>query len=123
MNLALWFTTFVHDDKVKAILVLIAVDFILGVAAAFKTNTFQLSYFAQFARDDLLGKVVPYFVLYAASIVVGGSGVLGSWVTFNTLSDSLFAIVVAAMVGSIYKSLADLGLNLPLPPALNKALK
>lgn len=122
-SIPVWLATFAHDDKLKIVLVLIAVDFILGVTAALKTNTFQLSYLANFAKDDLLGKVVPWFVLYSAALVAGHQTILGSVVDFGDLADVTFGIVTAAMAGSIYKSLTDLGFSLPLPPALNRSLK
>lgn len=122
MNIALWFLTFVNDDKVKAILVLVAVDFVFGVCSALKAGTFQLSYVAAFVRDDLLSKVVPYFVVYAAALTAGHTTILFNVIDFGDVADTIFGIVVAAMAGSIYKSLGELGFQLPLPQKLQRAL-
>jgi hypothetical protein len=99
---------FAHDDKVKWVLVLIAVDFVLGVIAAIVTGTFRLSYVGDFLRKDVLGKVVPWFVLYAAGKVTTQE--LPGGVTFATLADGAFVIIVGALGGSILKSLAELNL-------------
>lgn len=99
---------FVVDDKFKIILILIAIDVVLGVCAAFKTSTFRLSYLAEFAKDDLLGKVVPWFVLYSGAILAGGASIAG--VDLGDIAGTLYALIVAAMVGSIFGSLRQLGL-------------
>lgn len=113
MNVSQWLVTFMHDDKLKTVLVLIAVDFILGVAAAVKGGTFRLSYVAQFAKDDLLGKVVPWFVLYAAALVAGHTTILPGVYDIGDAASTLWGIVVAALGGSIIKSLGDFGVPVP----------
>lgn len=105
-----------HDKQLQLVAVLIAADVIFGVAAALKTNTFSLSYIATFARDDVLGKVVPWFALYSFSKVVAGNVVPG--VDFGTLATATFALVTAALVGSLVTSLTDLGV--PIPQALSR---
>ena len=63
---ALW-----HDARLQAALGLVALDLALGVIAAFHANTFALSKLAGFVRDDLLGKLVPWAVLYGAAKLCG----------------------------------------------------
>jgi hypothetical protein len=99
---------FGHDDKVKWVLCLIAADFVLGICAAIVTKKFRFSYLADFLRADVLGKVLPWFVLYALGKVTTQK--LPGGVTFATLADGAFAIIAAAIGASILKSLAELGL-------------
>lgn len=103
--------SFVTDKQVTLVAVLIAADLVFGVAAALKLGTFNLSYIATFAKDDVLGKVVPWFALFAFSKVSPGNLVAG--VDFGTLATATFAIVTAALVGSLVSSLADLGVPVP----------
>lgn len=108
MQLASWVHTFFHDDKVLVVLLLIALDFILGVSAALYTKTFKMSYIAAFARDDILEKVVPYFALYAAALADGHMNIIIPGVDLGIIAGSVYALIVAAMVASILKSLKDL---------------
>lgn len=103
--------SFVTDKQVTLVAVLIAADLIFGVAAALKTSTFSLSYLANFAKDDILGKVLPWFALFAFSKVNPGDLVAG--IDFGQLATATFAIVTAALVGSLVSSLADLGIPVP----------
>jgi len=105
--------SFVTDEQFKAVAAAIVVDLVLGVAAAVYLHTFRLTYLANFARNDVLGKVFPFFVLHSAAIVAGGTNVVIPGLDVGNLSDATFAIVLAALVGSILKSLADFGLPLP----------
>lgn len=104
---------FVNDATLQAVLVLIALDLVLGVVAAVKTSEFSFAKLAGFARDDVLGKVVPWFVLYAAAFFAPAVDVLG--VDLDTVQKGVFALVVVALVGSLMSSLADLGFQLPNP--------
>jgi hypothetical protein len=103
---ALW-----HDARLQAALGLVAVDLVLGITAAFHANTFALSKLAGFVRDDLLGKLIPWAVLYAAAKLTRVT-----WA--DAAQNVVYAGVVAAWVGSIASSLKDLGFNVPLPQSL-----
>lgn len=103
--------SFFSDDKLKAVLVLITVDFVLGSIAAVKTKTFRLSFVADLARNDLLFKVVPWFVLYSGALVAGQQQILISGITIGTVAGSLYVLVVAALGGSVASSLLELGLG------------
>ena len=116
MNITTILSSFAHDKQVALVLSLIAADFILGVAAAFKQGTFRLTYVSNFARNDLLGKVVPWFAVFAFDKATSAAGIVGpvDWSQANTVA---FGVVTLAMVGSILSSLADLGIALPAPIA------
>src|SRR2546423_10260255 len=101
--------SFAKDDKLKTVLILIAVDFILGVLAAMKMGTFRFSYLGDFLRRDVLFKVVPWFTLYSAGKLTTTKAIPG--INFATLADGAFAIIVAAMVGSILASVNQLRLS------------
>ena len=108
MTLGTLLHAFVSDATVKTVAALVAADFILGVAAALKDGSFSFGYLHGFLTNDVLGKVVPFFALYAGAKV----GTSGNW--FSGIRDATFAAVVAGMTASILKSLGDLGVaNLP----------
>lgn len=104
---------FATDTQTKTILLLIGADLILGVLAAFKAGTFKLTYVANFARNDLLGKVVPFFAVDALAMVAGSTDVVIPGLDLSIVADGMFVAVTAAMVGSLVSSLTDLGVALP----------
>ena len=104
--------SFASNEQVKAVAVLIAADLVLGVLAAVKMGQFRLTYISNFLRNDVVGKVVPWFALFALGKTSGAS-VVG--VDFGTISDAAFVVATAALVGSLATSLKDLGLALPTP--------
>lgn len=108
--------SFAKDTQVSIVLSLIAADFVLGIAAALKLGTFRMTYIANFARNDLLGKVLPWFAVFALSKASGAAGLVGP-IDWGNASDALFVIATGAMGGSILKSLADFGVTLPNPLA------
>lgn len=108
---------FFNDNKVHTVAILVALDLILGVMAAVKTGTFQLSYIAKFLHDDVLGKVVPFFVLYVAG-KTAGKGVLIGGINFDVISDGAWVIVLAALTGSLLGSVSQLFPGLPVPASL-----
>lgn len=102
-----------NDNLVIYALILVAVDFILGVAAALAKHTFRLSYIADFARNDVLAKLLPWGALYVGAKLAPDAGT--SIFDLGTAAGALYALVVAAWVGSILSSLADLGLPIKAP--------
>lgn len=104
---------FITDDKFVVAAILIALDLVLGTAASFRLGTFRVSYLADFARNDILFKLVPWFTLFAAAEVAGSRDIVIPGLDVGALATAMFALVVAAWVGSIYSSLGDLGINLP----------
>src|SRR4249920_623707 len=112
MNITEILHSFAGDEQVKAVIILIVADIILGIIAAVVDSGqhFSLTYIANFLRNDVLGKVVPWFALYALG-KTSGSTILG--VDFSTIADGAFVLVSAALVGSLLSSLGDLGLPIP----------
>jgi hypothetical protein len=111
MNLGNLLHQFVSDTQFQTVAALIVLDLILGVAAAAKTRTFQVAYLANFARNDVLGKVVPFFVIDSAAIVAGGTNIFIPGVDLTNVAHGMFVLVTAAMVGSLLSSLKDLGFS------------
>lgn len=115
--LQVWLHTFAADDKVHIALLLVLADFIFGVAAAVKANSFRLSFVADLLRKDILGKLLPYFGLYAMALVAGNIDVVIPGLDFGVLAGAAYALLVAALVGSILSSVRTLGVE-TLPPAV-----
>lgn len=99
------------DSQLEAITAAIIIDLVLGVLAALKTGVFKLAYLANFARNDVLGKAVPWAALDAAAIVAGGTDIVIPGLDLTGIAHAAFAVVIAALVGSILGSLKDLGLS------------
>lgn len=109
-----WVLEFARDAKVQWALLLVLADFILGVTAALKEGTFRFAYVADFLRQDILGKVVPYFVFYVLALVAGSLDALPVVpIDFGDLAGTAYVVLVAAFVGSILSSAKHLGVNLP----------
>lgn len=113
---------FWNDGKVDWLVLLVVVDFILGVISALRRGTFRLSYVADFLRKDVIFKLGGYLVLYAGAVYAGEAEVLGiPEFDPGLLAGAAYAVVVAAFVGSILNSLRELGLvpgvDPPPPPA------
>lgn len=104
------FKHFFNGDDVTILLLLIALDFALGVAAALLGGTFRFAYFADFARDDLLAKVFPYMVVQIGAQVTGERNVIIPRLDLSYIKWAIWTAVIATMVASILKSLNDMGL-------------
>jgi hypothetical protein len=103
---------FVADDKVKIVFTLLVLDFILGICAAIAKGEFRLSYIGNFLTKDMLGKVVPWFALYAAGKATTAEIIpVIPNIDFAKLADGAFGVIVAALIASILKSVAELGLT------------
>ena len=120
MSISQVINSFAHDGLLQAVLVLIALDVLLGIAASVKNKDFKFSYLAAFGRDDLLGKVVPWFAIYALSQYAPSTAVLG--IDLSSIQNVVGAAVVVALSGSLLSSLKDLGLPIPAPPVLPNLL-
>jgi hypothetical protein len=104
---------FFHDGKVEAALVAIFLDFVFGVLAALKLAKFKLSYVGDFLKNDVLFKLVPYFVLYSASLLAGQQDIVISGLDLGVAAGAVYAAIMAAWVGSILSSLRELGFTIP----------
>jgi len=98
------------DTELQTALILIALDFLLGVGAAFKLGTFRLTYIANFVRNDLL-KVLVWAALHVAALFPQNISIVG--LDLDQVADVVWIGVLAALVGSLLSSLRDLGLTLP----------
>jgi len=99
---------FANDAAVQAAAVLVALDFLLGVVSALKAGTFRLVFVADVLRADVLGKLVPYYAVWAAVEVGGDFEIPG--VDLGAIKAAAALAVWAAVGGSILNSLRDLGL-------------
>ena len=116
--MAAFWHAFFEDARVQTLLVLIALDLALGVIAAVYTKTFRLSYVADFARNDLLGKVLPFAVIYAAYLYAKNVDLVIPGLDMEVVMNGVWVIVLAALVGSVLGSIKQLGLSaLPEPVA------
>jgi hypothetical protein len=97
---------FVEDPTVIAIAILVALDVVLGLAAALKAGTFKFVLISDFLRADVLGKLVPYYAVWAAVHITGDVD-LGD---FGVIEETTGALAIAAMGASVLNSLRDLGL-------------
>ena len=113
-DLGAFLNAFIHDDQLKLVFSLIVADFVLGVVASLvsKPMKFRLSYISAFLRDDVLGKVLPWFTLFALGKANNHYEILGP-IGFGALADAAFVAVTAALAASILKSVADFGIDLP----------
>ena len=107
---------FANDSMVITIAILVALDFVLGVSASVKdpAQGFRLSYVSDFLRNDVLGKMVPYYAVWVAVNVGGDFEVAG----IPAIEDGVGAIVVAALAASVLGSLRDMGLWKSAPDAI-----
>lgn len=103
---------FWNDSRVQIVLLLIILDLGLGVIAAAlsKTQAFRLSFVADFLRNDVLGKVLPFFLLYGGYVYASGADIVIPGLDMEVIMDGAWVVVLAALVGSLLGSLKDLGL-------------
>lgn len=114
--------TFVHsffeDARVQVLLLLVTLDLLLGVVAALKAGDFRLSFVADFARNDLLGKVAPFAILYAGYKYAGSADIVIPGFDLEVAMNGAWVIVLAALAGSLLGSLKGLGLLAAAPEAV-----
>ena len=114
MNFSELISAFTADETVQLVAALIVVDFVLGVSAGVKANTFRMGWLADFLRNDVLGKVVPYFAVWGA-VRIGGDFELAG---FGAIEEVTGAAVVLALGASVLNSLRDLGIATQAPDAI-----
>ncbi len=98
---------FANDDTVRLIAALVLLDIVLGVAAAIKVGTFQFNYLMDFLRNDVLGKLLPYFAVWGA-VRLAGDVELGG---IGIIEETIGVGIVVALGASILNSVRDLGLE------------
>lgn len=107
---------FTGDPAVQAAAVLVTLDFVLGVASALKAGTFRLAFVADVLRSDVLGKLVPFYAVWAAVEIGGDFEIPG--LDLGAIKAAAALAVWAALGGSIMNSLRDLGLWKSAPDVL-----
>ena len=113
-----FFHAFFNDERVQVMLLLVALDLLLGVIVALMKKDFRLSFVADFARNDILGKVAPFAVLYAGYKYAGSADIVIPGFDLEVAMNAAWVVVLAALVGSLLGSIKDLGLSaLPEPLA------
>ena len=97
---------FTEDPTVIGLGILVVLDVLLGVIVALKNNVFKFVLVSDFLRADVLGKLVPYYAIWAA-VHVGGDVSLGD---FGIIEETAGALAIAAIGASVLNSVRDLGL-------------
>jgi len=122
-GISTWLAQLGVDNRLATMLVLIVIDFLVGVGAALRMGTFRLSYIGKFGQTDILGKVLPWAVVYVLAKATGSTNIIPG-IDLDTAQDGLFVVMVGALGGSIISSLKDLGVfaNLPSGVAGNEAV-
>lgn len=104
---------FATKETTQIVLLVLIADFFLGVCAAVKQDTFHFAYVSDFLKTDILGKVVPYFILSSLALVAGHVNILIPGLDFGVLAGFAYAALMVALVGSILSSMKHLGVPLP----------
>ncbi|HEY4720805.1 MAG TPA: phage holin family protein, partial [Anaerolineae bacterium] len=96
--LALW-----NDAAVQLIVAGVVLNVVVAVAAAIKSNNFQLARIGEF----LYRKLLPYLMVYAVARLLGdAAGVPG-------LATAVWAIITVTLAGELTANLANLGIEMP----------
>lgn len=109
---------FFSDPFVRALIGLIVLDFVLGIAAAFRTRTFDLAKMADFYTTNVIPFVLGYAAFYVATKLIIDPAILGDWA--NVVGEGAIKVAWVAIVGtlgkSIYENVKKLGLGEAAPP-------
>lgn len=109
---------FFNDQRVQIALLVLILDFALGVIAAVAGGKFRLSYVGDTLRTDVLGKVLPFFVLYAGYLYAGSADIVIPGLDLEVLMNAAWVVVLGALGGSVLNSVRDLGLLGSAPDAV-----
>ncbi len=113
MNLTEALRSFAADDLLGAALLLIALDFVLGVLDAFKQHNFRLAYVADFARNDVAFKLLPWMSLYVGAKLTNDQSWLVDGLDLGLVAGTFYAGIMLAWVGSIGNSIKGLSTDAP----------
>lgn len=100
---------FTEDPTVVLLGALVGLDVVLGVLSALVRKTFKFVLIADFLRADVLGKLLPYYAVWAA-VHVTGDVTIGD---FGVIEETTGAAAVLALSASILNSLNELRLGAP----------
>lgn len=103
---------FFNDERVQITFLILILDFVLGTIAVFvdQTQGFRMSYWSDTLRTDVLGKVVPFFVIYGGYKYASGADLVIPGLDMEVLMNAAWGVLTLALVGSILNSVSDLGL-------------
>lgn len=113
MNYTEALRSFFEDDLLGVALLLIALDFLLGTIAALKARNFRLAYIADFARNDVAFKLVPWGGLYVGAKLAGDQDWLIEGLDLGLVAGTFYGGIVLAWVGSIGNSIRELQQDTP----------
>lgn len=102
--------SFFEDSRTQVLLLLVALDLVLGVIASVVKGNFRLSFVADFGRNDLLGKALPFLVIYGGYKYAANADFVIPGLDMEVVMNGVWVIVLAALTGSLLGSLKDLGL-------------
>jgi len=107
--MAQFWHAYFEDTRTQVLLLLVVLDLVLGVAAAVFTNkNFRLSFVGDFARNDLIGKALPFAVVYAGYLYANNADLVIPGLDMEVVMNGAWGIVSLALVGSLLSSLRDL---------------
>lgn len=101
------FVGLVDGIKLKVILILIALDFILGIVVAVKDGTFKLSYFSNYLKSSVFYYVGGYYALGLAATVepsIPSGAVTAAWIGLDLM-----------LLGMVLDKISKLGVPVPVP--------
>ena len=116
MDLGQLLQEFFNDKSLQILLLIIVLDFAFGVLSALKKGDFRASYVSDFMRNDVLFKVLPWFILYSANKVATSADILIPGLALDALVWGAYGLIVTALVGSLINSLNELRLTAPDQP-------
>ncbi len=90
--------------KLSLLAVLVAANFLTGVAVSIYTKTFRLKEVGSF----LCTRILPYMVSYAAVCAI--AVVEPGWKVAVTV---IWGVILLALIGAILTNLKEMGINLP----------
>lgn len=94
---------FFADARVRAIVALIALDVLLGIAAALKSGEFDWQKIARFYQSNVVPYVLGYLAFYLAAKVIIDPTVLGDWA--DIVGESAITVAWAAILASLGNSI------------------
>jgi len=105
------FKSLVDGLKITTLVVLVILDFVLGIVVAAKKGKFSLAYFSNYLKTSVLYMVGGYFTvgLLATVDTTFVPAVTAAWIGLD-----------AALIGMITAKLSDLGV--PMPQVLKKPI-
>ena len=95
---------FFGTPQINSILLLIAIDVVLGITAALMRKDFRLGKLAGFMKKSVLAYVFGFAVLQMVAAALPSLVMIVS---------AAYVLIVLALIGSILSNLAKMGLPIP----------